>query len=132
MTDPNALIQAATQARERAYAPYSRFRVGAALRTTDGAIYTGCNIENGSYGATVCAERVAVFKAVSAGVREFEALAIVCGAEELARPCGICRQVLAEFSPSMQVICANAKGEYDECGLDELLPHRFEPDSLAE
>ena len=131
MTDSAALIQAAIEAREEAYAPYSHFHVGAAVATAEGVIYTGCNIENASYGATACAERVALFKAVSAGAHDIEAIAIVCGDDRLARPCGICRQVLAEFNPRMQVVCANAQGDFEVCSLDDLLPLSFGPDDLA-
>jgi cytidine deaminase len=132
MHNTDALVQAAIEAREEAYAPYSHFHVGAAVVTAEGVIYTGCNIENASYGATVCAERVALFKAVSEGARDIEAIAIVYSADQLARPCGICRQVLAEFNPRMRVVCANTEGECEVCGLDDLLPFGFGPGNLAE
>jgi cytidine deaminase len=131
MDNTAMLIQAAIEAREEAYAPYSHFQVGAAVCTVAGRVYTGCNIENASFGATVCAERVAVLKAVSEGAREIEAIAIVYADDVFARPCGICRQVLAEFNPRMRVICANTKGEYEERGLDELLPAQFGGEQLA-
>ncbi len=119
------LLRLADEARKNAYAPYSTFSVGAALLTADGRVYTGVNIENASFGATVCAERVALFSAVAEGVREFAAIAIVGGKAGEARaacyPCGICRQVLAEFcSPDMPVIL-----EGKVCTLGELLPNSF-------
>ena len=127
------LINKAFEAREYAYALYSHFKVGAALCTENGAIYTGCNVENASYGATMCAERTAVFKAVSQGEREFKAIAIVGGPEaedkELsgyAYPCGMCRQVLSEFGkPDMKVIVARSVEDYKEFTLGELLPESF-------
>lgn len=116
------LIGLAEEAMKRAYAPYSHFLVGAALLASDGRKYTGCNIENISYGATVCAERTAVFKAVSEGARSFEAIAIVSSSGLPTPPCGICRQVLAEFSPDMKVILSDGKGGFTVLGLDKLLP----------
>lgn len=114
----------AQEARREAYAPYSRFAVGAALLTKSGQIYTGCNVENASYGLSICAERVAVFKAVAAGEREFEAIAVV--SETRATPCGSCRQVLAEFDPGeMQVLVADLEGGCEEYRLKELLPWGF-------
>ena len=98
------LIGAATAAREKAYAPYSNFRVGAAILTKEGRYYTGCNIENASYGLTCCAERVALFKAVSNRERTFEAIAVTAGTSEFCSPCGACRQVLAEFGTNIKVI----------------------------
>lgn len=119
------LIAAATKARNNAYAPYSGFKVGAAVLGIDGVIYTGCNVENASYGLTVCAERIAVFKAVCAGIASFQAIAIVTGGDEPAAPCGACRQVLAEFSPEMKVIAANTRGKMRIATVRELLPHAF-------
>jgi cytidine deaminase len=119
------LVAAANAARASAYAPYSRFAVGAALRGADGKIYTGCNIENASYGLTICAERVAVFAAVAAGARKFTAIAVTT--ENGVTPCGACRQVLAEFSPQMTVIAADAHGNRSVHDLAELLPAAFGP-----
>ena len=130
--DNQQLIALAMKAREKAYAPYSHFAVGAALLTKEGQVYTGCNIENASYGATNCAERTAIFKAVSEGAKEFIKIAIVGGkvGEELteyAYPCGVCRQVMAEFCDvkEMTVLIAKSENEYVEKKLDELLPLSF-------
>ena len=128
--DEKELIRRAVEARERAYAPYSKFAVGAALLAADGRIFTGCNVENASYGLTVCAERVAVFKAVSEGAREFKAIAIACG-KKPCTPCGACRQVLYEFAPDILVIMTDAEGkEVKKAYLRELLPIGFGPSSL--
>ena len=125
------LVDAALAARERAYSPYSGYAVGAALLTASGAVYTGCNIEIASYGATVCAERTAAFKAVSEGERAWRAIAIVTS--NGAAPCGICRQVLYEFGPALTVVTANAQGEVVwEGPLGDLLPLGFGPQKLAE
>ncbi len=124
------LIGKAVEVRERAYAPYSRFKVGAALLSRDGRVFAGCNVENASYGLTVCAERVALFKAVSEGTREFEAIAIACGKGPCA-PCGACRQVLFEFAPDLTVIMTDSEGsEIKVAKLSELLPEGFGPGSL--
>ena len=122
--DPSTeLVTLGREAREKAYAPYSGFKVGAALRTKSGQVYTGANVENALYGLTICAERVAVFNAVCAGECEFEALAVV--SETLAPPCGACRQVLAEFGLDTQVIVADL-GERREVHLvADLLPTAF-------
>ena len=118
------LLNAALSARERAYAPYSKFLVGAAVLAKSGKIYTGCNIENASYGLTVCAERNALFSAVGAGEREFTALCVVGDTEAPISPCGACRQVMAEFKVPC-IILANLKGDVKEYTLEELLPCRF-------
>ena len=123
------LIEEAKEARKLAYAPYSKFKVGAALLTKSGKIYTGCNVENASYGATVCAERVALFKAVSEGEREFEAIAIYVETENLTFPCALCRQVMYEFSPDMKIISAN-KDRYEVKILKDLFPYPFGPKDL--
>ena len=118
------LLNAAISARERAYAPYSKFLVGAAVMAKSGKIYTGCNIENASYGLTVCAERNALFSAVGAGEREFTALCVVGDTEAPISPCGACRQVMAEFKVPC-IILANLKGDVKEYTLEELLPYGF-------
>jgi cytidine deaminase len=119
------LIAAAKRVRANAYAPYSHFQVGAALLGSDGRIYTGCNVENASYGLSVCAERTAVFQAVSQGLTSFQALALVADSEEPVSPCGACRQVLAEFSPEMPVLMVNLKGKIVRSTVEKLLPSSF-------
>ena len=129
------LIEQAVAMTERSYAPYSHFHVGAALLGKDGKIYTGCNVENAAYGPSNCAERTAVFKAVSEGCRDFEAIAIVGGPEDekgkpaikdFCPPCGVCRQVLAEFcDKDFKILLANGAGEIKEFTLGELLPESF-------
>ena len=121
----HSLIQRATSARDAAYAPYSNFKVGAAVLAADGRIFTGCNIENASFGASMCAERVAIYTAVAAGRRQLQALAVIADTPEPIVPCGLCRQVLAEFSPDCQVIMANLQGNYKILTLDQLLPLAF-------
>lgn len=133
MVSDQELIALARQARNRAYVPYSRFPVGAAVETADGSIYTGCNIENASYGATNCAERTAIFKAISEGARQIRRLAVACTNDVPCMPCGICRQVMAEFAvPDFYCLCAAGPepgpGEPDRVRsltLDDLLPNRF-------
>lgn len=122
------LVALAEEARRNAYAPYSGFVVGAALLATSGRVYSGCNVENASYGLSICAERTALFKAVSAGEREFVAIAVVT--ETGATPCGACRQVLREFGGDLRVIVANLKGERRVYTLEELLPHSFTAQQL--
>jgi len=120
------LIESARQARERAFAPYSNFRVGAAVRTKGGKIFTGCNVESASYGLTVCAERVAIWKAVSEGEKEFERIAVVADTQELTPPCGVCRQILWEFCGDMPVTFANLKGDVETVQMKDLLPRAFD------
>ena len=120
-----ALIQAARAARERAYAPYSHFAVGAALLTASGQVFVGCNVENAAYGHTICAERTAVVSAVAAGQRDFLALAVITPTSGPASPCGACRQVLAEFNLDMQVILTNLQGDTVLTTARELLPGAF-------
>ncbi len=126
----NDLIKAAQKAKAKAYAPYSKFKVGAALLAKSGKVYTGCNVENASYGLTCCAERNAVFQAVGRRERNFTAIAIVSDSPEPTAPCGACRQVLNEFAPEMEVIMAGAKGRVKTRRLKELLPDSFGPKSL--
>lgn len=124
LPDDQTLLARACEMLERAYVPYSHFRVGACLLAEDGRMFTGCNIENASYGATICAERTAVVKAVSEGATRFIAIAIA-GEDTLPWPCGMCRQVLCEFAPDIRVICGNKSGEYEVASLTDLLPHSF-------
>ena len=119
------LVKKAIEARKKAYAPYSKFKVGAALEAANGKVYTGCNVENASYGITVCAERVALFKAVSDGVKIFKRLVIVADTKQPCSPCGICRQALYEFAPNLEVVMANTKGKTKIIKFGELLPHPF-------
>ena len=119
------LIRLAREARRRAYAPYSKFKVGAALEAANGKIFTGCNVENASYGATCCAERVALYKAISEGAKSFTRIAIVADTREPCPPCGICRQALYEHAPDLEVIMSNAKGHSSIMPLRSLLPRGF-------
>ncbi len=128
--DAENLIKLATEARENAYAPYSRFKVGAALLALNGRVFTGCNVENATYGLTVCAERVALWKAVSEGEREFVAVAVVADGERPPSPCGACRQLLWEFCDDIEVITANLRGGRQSYHLSELLPYPFDRTSL--
>jgi cytidine deaminase len=120
------LVEAATAARARAHAPYSAFKVGAALETAGGTIVTGCNIENVSYGLTICAERVAMFKALSEGHRQFRRIAIVADTPAPTPPCGPCRQILWEFGGDLEVVLANLTGERARFRMTDLLPHPFD------
>lgn len=120
------LIKAAKDVREKAYAPYSNFKVGAALRTKSGKVFTGCNVESASYGLTVCAERVAIWKAVSEGEKEFETIAVVADTQELTPPCGVCRQIIWEFCGDVPVVFANLKGNTETVKMSELLPRAFD------
>jgi cytidine deaminase len=124
------LIAAATAVRQQAFAPYSRFKVGSAVRGASGRIHTGCNVESASFGLTCCAERVAVFKAVSEGEREIVAVAVVTDVSPPAAPCGACRQVLYEFGADMAVIRANLTGERIDAVMRDLLPDGFDGKSL--
>ncbi|MBA4122566.1 MAG: cytidine deaminase [Acidobacteria bacterium] len=120
------LIESAKQARERASVPYSNFKVGAAVQTKSGKIFTGCNVESASYGLTVCAERVAIWKAVSEGETEFEQIAVVADTEELTPPCGACRQIIWEFCGDVPVTFANLKDKTETVQMKELLPRAFD------
>lgn len=118
------LTASAIAVRENAYTPYSHYRVGAALLTKSGTIYTGCNVENAAYGPTICAERTAALKAISEGEREFEQILVVT--ENVGYPCGVCRQFLYEFNPDLRIIIADAAGKvHDDVRLSSLLPHGF-------
>ena len=130
MSEKDLLIDAAKQARENAHAPYSNFRVGAALRSMSGRIFSGCNVENASYGLTMCAERVAIFKAISEGERGFSALAVVTDADSLTPPCGACRQLIWEFCGDIPVTIANLKGQTDVMQMRDLFPRPFDDSTL--
>ncbi len=125
MSSREELLKRAREAQKNAYAPYSSFQVGAALLSTRGKVYTGSNVENSSYGLSICAERVAVFKAVNAGERDFTLLAIVSSGQGYVFPCGACLQVLAEFSPEMKLIITDEKDHYKEYALQDMLPQIF-------
>jgi cytidine deaminase len=120
------LIEAATNVRENAYAPFSDFRVGSALETEDGEIISGCNVESASYGLTVCAERVAIWKAISMGKRKIKHIAVVADTEELTPPCGVCRQIIWEFGGDIPVIMSNLKGKVETVQMKDLLPRAFD------
>ena len=120
------LIEAARAVRERAFAPYSNFKVGAALETSDGEVLTGCNVENASYGLTMCAERVAIFKAISEGRQEFTGIAVVADTADLTPPCGACRQIIWEFCGDIPVIIANLEGRTETIRMSDLLPRAFD------
>ncbi|HER23585.1 MAG TPA: cytidine deaminase [Candidatus Atribacteria bacterium] len=124
------LIREAEKARKRAYSPYSKFPVGAAVLCGDGKIFTGCNIENASFGLSLCAERTAIFKAISEGSTKFEAIAIIGDTVKPCSPCGSCRQVISEFSEDVYLIMANLRGEVKVKKINELLPEAFSKNDL--
>lgn len=124
------LCQKALDMLQMAYVPYSHFPVGAALECDDGTVFTGCNIENASYTPTICAERTAVFKAVSEGHREFVRIAIAADTDGFTAPCGVCRQVLREFAPNLEVILVNKHGDTKTLTLPDLFPYSFGPEDL--
>ena len=126
------LIDAATAVRERAFAPYSDFQVGAAVETTDGKVFTGCNIESATYGLTMCAERVAIWKAVSEGESTFSRIAVVVDTEELTPPCGSCRQIIWEFCGDIPVTMANLHGKTETVQMSDLLPRAFDSHFLKQ
>ena len=130
MSSHDKLIAAAVQARENAHAPYSNFRVGAALRAKSGRVYTGCNVENATYGLTLCAERVAIFKAMSEGERGFDAIAVVTDTDALTPPCGACRQIIWEFCGDIEIIVANLKGKVETWRTSVLFPKPFDSSFL--
>jgi cytidine deaminase len=124
------LIEAALKARENAHAPYSKFKVGAALEGAAGVIYTGCNVENATYGLTVCAERVAVLKAISEGARQFCRVAVAADTNVLTPPCGACRQILWEFCGDVELVLANLQGKTEIFRLKDLFPRPFDASFL--
>lgn len=125
------LVAMALAMREKAYAPYSKFRVGAALECADGTVYGGCNVENAAYGSCICAERTALVKAVSEGQRKFVRIAVAGDSTDYCWPCGSCRQMLREFGTELIVLVANRDGAYEAHTLAELLPHSFGPETLG-
>jgi cytidine deaminase len=120
------LVTAAKEARQNSYAPYSEFRVGAAIEMEDGEIYTGCNVESASYGLTVCAERVAIWKAISEGKHKVKNIAVVADTKELTPPCGVCRQIIWEFGGNVPVTLANLNGGRETVEMKDLLPRAFD------
>ena len=128
----NKLIEAATAARLQSVAPFSNFLVGAALQTKAGKVYTGCNVESASYGLTVCAERVAIWKALSEGERDFTDLVVVADTESLTPPCGTCRQIIWEFAKHARIVLANLNGQSEEVSIRDLLPRAFDARFLKE
>jgi cytidine deaminase len=120
------LIDAARRVRENAYAPFSEFRVGAALETEDGEVISGCNVESASYGLTVCAERVAIWKAISQGKKKIKQIAVVADTEDLTPPCGVCRQIIWEFGGDIPVTLANLNGKTEVVQMKDLLPRAFD------
>jgi cytidine deaminase len=121
-----ALTESAIAARQHAHAPYSHFHVGAALEAIDGRVFTGCNVENATYGLSVCAERVAIFKAISEGVRKFQRIAVSADTDVLTPPCGACRQILWEFCGDIEVTLTNLKGKTETLRLKDLFPRPFD------
>ena len=126
----NKLLEAALAARDNAYAPFSKFKVGAAIEDETGRIFTGCNIENATYGLTICAERVAVFKAISEGARKFKRIAVAADTEALTPPCGACRQILWEFCGDVELTLVNLHGKSETFHLKELFPRPFDASFL--
>jgi cytidine deaminase len=126
-----SLVEAAKSARLKAYSPYSRVKIGAAVLTADGSIFTGANIENASYGLACCAERTAIFKAVSEGAKRIVAIAVVGKSEDFTKPCGACRQVMVEFNPRMKVLRRGLDGFSEDGTASSLLPDHFNPPELA-
>lgn len=124
------LVQIARKARDRAYAPFSRFKVGAAIVAQDGRVFTGCNIENATYGLTICAERVAIFKAVSEGANRFQQIAVVAAAKQLTPPCGACRQIIWEFCGDIPVVLSNLEGKTEQFQMSKLFPRPFDQSFL--
>ena len=129
--DKKELIRKAIEAQQKAYVPYSKFKVGAALLTEEGEVYTGCNIEIASYSPTICAERTAIFKAISEGAKKIKTIVVV-GDSDFTYPCGVCRQVIREFGKDATIIVANSEEDYKEYKLEDLLPYSFGPEDLEE
>jgi cytidine deaminase len=130
VSEYDALIAAAKHSREHAQAKFSNFKVGAALRAVSGKIYGGCNVENATYGLTICAERVAIFKAISEGERKFDAIAVVTDTAMLTPPCGACRQIIWEFCGDVPVVMANVKGKVETVRMSQLFPKPFDSSNL--
>jgi cytidine deaminase len=130
MSEHDPLVAAAKLARENAHAPFSNFRVGAAVRATSGRIFGGCNVENATYGLTLCAERVAIFKAISEGERGFDAIAVSTDTDILTPPCGACRQIIWEFCGDVPVILSNLKGKTETIQMRDLFPKPFDASNL--
>ena len=128
---PSALESAALAARQHAHAPFSRFLVGAALEDSAGRIYTGCNVENATFGLTVCAERVAIFKAISEGARKFVRMAIAAETDRLTPPCGACRQIIWEFCADIELLLINTKGQSESVQMKDLFPRPFDDSFLS-
>lgn len=126
----DALLQAATEVRERAHAPFSNFKVGAAIEDANGHIYTGCNVENATYGLTICAERVALFKAISEGAAKLTRIAVVADTDTLTPPCGACRQLLWEFCGDAELMLANLAGQQETMSVKQIFPRPFDASFL--
>jgi len=126
----NNIVEAALAARENAHAPFSKFRVGAALEDETGRIFTGCNVENATYGLTICAERVAVFKAISEGARTFKRIAVAADTDILTPPCGACRQILWEFCGDIELVLVNLKGKTETLRMKDIFPRPFDESFL--
>lgn len=124
------LIKIAMEAREKSYSPYSNYKVGAAVYTTSGKVFTGCNIESASFSPTICAERVAFTKCISEGYKDIEKIAVIGSDVKTSFPCGVCRQFMVEFGRNIKIICARSLDSYEVYTIDELLPHSFGPDDL--
>ena len=130
MSERDSLLEAAKQARENAHAPFSNFRVGAAVRASSGRVFGGCNVENATYGLTLCAERIAIFKAISEGERGFDAITIVTDTDTLTPPCGACRQIMWEFCGNIPVTLANLKDKSETFRMRDLFPRPFDSSNL--
>ena len=130
MSERDSLLEAAKQARENAHAPFSNFRVGAAVRASSGRVFGGCNVENATYGLTLCAERIAIFKAISEGERGFDAITIVTDTDTLTPPCGACRQIIWEFCGNIPVTLANLKDKSETFRMRDLFPRPFDSSNL--